>query len=354
MRKLIFNLHLYLALIAGAFLLILGLTGTIMAFEQELDHLFHPKRSYVKAQARLLSLADIATAVGAKFPGEKIGAYLLSNSPGLSYRVALRRGTVSINQYTGEVLDVQPPGPDFLGNVHQLHLRLLLRDKGDTGQKIVSWAGIAMFLVAISGFYLWWPAKRLKVAWSGSWRRFWFDLHHAVGALSFVFLAILAFTGVMIGFERTTVPLFYRLTNSAPSQLPSMQVIPSPNVKPLTPDQALEIARAALPGTTPFAVSVPGPKDVYRIASRYPEDLTPGGRCRILVDQYSGKVLFAEGSRTAPAGARLVIMNRAIHTGDIFGIPSKIVMSLASLAVAVQFLSGIALWWRRVWGKPAA
>ena len=42
MRRLIFNLHLYLALVAGVFVVILGLTGSIMAFDTELDHLFHP------------------------------------------------------------------------------------------------------------------------------------------------------------------------------------------------------------------------------------------------------------------------------------------------------------------------
>ena len=67
----------------------------------------------------------------------------------------------------------------------------------------------------------------------------------------------------------------------------------------------------------------------------------------MVVDQYTGKVLFAEGSRTAPAGARLVIANRAIHTGDIFGIPSKIVVSLASSMMVVQFLSGLTMWWKR-------
>lgn len=38
MRKVIFSLHLYLALIAGVFVVILGVTGGIMAFEPELDH----------------------------------------------------------------------------------------------------------------------------------------------------------------------------------------------------------------------------------------------------------------------------------------------------------------------------
>ena len=47
MRKFLFNIHLYLALLAGVFVLTLGLTGSIMAFEPELDHLLHPRLSYV-------------------------------------------------------------------------------------------------------------------------------------------------------------------------------------------------------------------------------------------------------------------------------------------------------------------
>jgi uncharacterized iron-regulated membrane protein len=35
MRRVLFHLHLYAALIIGAFILVLGLTGSIMAFEPE-------------------------------------------------------------------------------------------------------------------------------------------------------------------------------------------------------------------------------------------------------------------------------------------------------------------------------
>jgi len=116
---------------------------------------------------------------------------------------------------------------------------------------------------------------------------------------------------------------------------------------PLSPDQAMEIAAAAIPGAFPFQIGIPGPKGAYQIRSRFPEDLTPGGRSRVIVDQYTGKVLYAEGSRTAPAGTRMVIVNRAIHTGDIFGIPSKAVMSLACLMAVMQVCSGVAMWWKR-------
>jgi uncharacterized iron-regulated membrane protein len=42
-----------------------------------------------------------------------------------------------------------------------------------------------------------------------------------------------------------------------------------------------------------------------------------------------------------------VIVNRAIHTGDIFGIPSKFLMSLASLMAATQVITGVIMWWKR-------
>ena len=58
-------------------------------------------------------------------------------------------------------------------------------------------------------------------------------------------------------------------------------------------------------------------------------------------------MLQAESSRTTAAGTRLVNLNRALHTGDIFGIPSKTVMSLASLAIVAQLSSGLVMWWKR-------
>jgi len=43
----------------------------------------------------------------------------------------------------------------------------------------------------------------------------------------------------------------------------------------------------------------------------------------------------------------MVNANRAIHTGDIYGLPSKAVMSIASLTAALQVFSGVMLWWKR-------
>ncbi|HLW54160.1 MAG TPA: PepSY-associated TM helix domain-containing protein [Candidatus Angelobacter sp.] len=351
MRRLIFNLHLYTALAAAAFVLLMGLTGSIMAFEPEIDRFLHRRIAYVQPEPGDLSLAEIGAIVNGAFPGDRIFAYYLSPSPNLSCQVVLENsGTVYINQHTGKILGVRPDQLEFLDLVHQLHIRLAWRHDGDPGKRIMSWAAVAMLLLLLSGLYLWWPVKRFVITKGAAGRRWWFDLHNSVGIFSFVFLLVLTITGISIGFEQTSNPLFYKLTGSQPSPQPRIPS-PPPAATPIPMGQAVEIARKAVPGAAAFALIVPNPTGAYRVLMRFPEDRTPGGRSRVLVDQYTGQVLFAEGSRTAPGGARVTIANRAIHTGDIFGLPSKAVMSLASLMLVLQACSGLVMWWKRTRAK---
>src|SRR5215472_9510429 len=79
MRKLIFYLHLYLALIAAAFVILMGLTGSIMAFEPEIDRLLHRKLVDVTPGAHALSFSEISAIVAEAFPGERIEGYFPSN-----------------------------------------------------------------------------------------------------------------------------------------------------------------------------------------------------------------------------------------------------------------------------------
>lgn len=353
MRKTILKFHLFASLSAGIFIVILGITGSIIAFEQELGRIFHPRISYVQPQSQALSLADIGAAVTKAFPNEHIQAYVLATSPNISYQVATDQGLVYVNQYSGEILGVQR-GPDFidvtLDFIHRLHQRLALTSHAQAGEEIIKWVGMVTLFLLLTGLYLWWPTKRMTVRRRASSRRFWFDLHNTLGVFSLVFVLALTTTGVVIGFEDKTTPLFYRMTASQPLLIYNrgnrFEVTPA-GTKPIIPDQAVAIASTSLPGAMPFMINIPGPKGVYTIRSRYPEDRTSGGRSQVIVDQYSGKVLAAESSRTAPAGSRLITANRAIHTGDIFGIPSKAIMSLASLLLVTQLVSGVVMWWKR-------
>jgi uncharacterized iron-regulated membrane protein len=348
LRQLLFDIHLWLGLVAGAFIAVLVITGSIMAFETELERALHPHRSYVTPRGQRLSLAQIAAAVRRAYPNDTIGAYVVGTRPNFSYEVGLQHADVFVNPYTGEILGEQT-APDWLNTVHQLHTHLLLpRRPHDIGGKITSGAAVVLLLMLLSGLYLWWPLKRVRVTWRGAAvRTTWFDIHNTTGVLALIFLLALTATGLVIGFESVTTPLFYKMTGSQPTPRPNPRVAAVPGTTPITPDSALVLARAALPGTAPFMINVAGPGEAYVVRARYPEDRTPGGRSLIVLNPYTGKVLFAEGSRGAPAGTRLVTANRAIHTGDLFGIPGKILVSLASLAALAQVLTGLTMWLKR-------
>ncbi len=345
MRKALFNLHLWGAMITGIFLITLALTGAEMIFEEQIDHALNPALFSVTPQTQRLPLTALINSIQKTFPGERVLVLTVPQSSDLAATAIVKgRYTVFVDPYTGQVKGTRKGQNYFTQTIHQLHLRLLM---GETGGMITSIAAIVLIFLTITGIYLWWPLKRVTIARGKSWRRVNFDMHHAVGFYSSVFLLILAFTGVMIGFEETTVPAMYKLTNSKPTP-PTVPSTPVKGGTPIAPDQAIAIAEAALPGARTVNVGIPGgPKASYRVAMRFPEDRTPGGRSRVIVDQFSGKALLVESSRTSPAGTRLVNLNRAVHTGDIGGWPSKIFACLMCLALVAQVFSGVVMWWKR-------
>jgi uncharacterized iron-regulated membrane protein len=348
MRRVILQLHLIVALVGGIFIVTLGLTGSIMAFEPELSRLQHWRIAHVTPHGTPLTLEEIDNALRRASPNRDISGYVLSDRPDLSYQVMIERQLVYVDQYSGQVLGTINEGMDFLGFVHQFHLRLALLDKGrEFGETTVRWSALAALFLLISGVYLWWPSKRFGIGGGARTAKFWFDLHNSFGIVSLVFVLLLVLTGLVISFEAQTTPFLYRISHSQPPRWPRLQVAPVPGRTPIRPDQALATARATAPGATPFLVTVPHGNQVYQIFLRYPEDRTPGGRTRIAVDPYSGNMLMVIDSRRAPAGYRLVNLNRALHTGDVLGIPSKIVVSLASLIMPFQLLTGLVMWTKR-------
>ena len=164
MRKWILNIHLAIGIVAGAFVSLLGVTGGIIAFEPELDRLSHRDISYVKPGGRALSLVEVGNAISRSFPGEQIVAYLPSTDPGFPAGVILPRGIVSINPYTGEILGIRGRGQSFLGTVRAVHVRLAM---GDPGPVILKWCSLATVVSLLTGLYLWWPVKRIRIG--GRW-----------------------------------------------------------------------------------------------------------------------------------------------------------------------------------------
>ena len=74
MRRWVFKVHLWIGALAGGFSVVLGITGSILAFELPLDHVLNAKFSYISPSSRDLPLSQILRSVQASFPSDNIAA----------------------------------------------------------------------------------------------------------------------------------------------------------------------------------------------------------------------------------------------------------------------------------------
>ena len=341
MRNLVLNLHLYGALIAGLFLIVLGVTGSILAFQEELDHLLNPQLFKIApSSSPALPLSAIQESLHNGYPKINFSRLGLPQTLDQPYVAQFRTTQVFVNRFTGQIIGSRET-PTLLESIRQLHTRLWL---GQTGRNIVSAATFVSIFLVLSGLYLWWPVRH-----TGTARGLSFYLHYALGLYFSLFLLLLAITGLVITFDGMISPWIFKITASTQPkyQMPSTVV---PGATPITATKALALASARLDGATPVSIAIPwNSQGSYAVSLKFPADFRES---RVLVDQYSGAILSVVDSRVPPAGLRIMSDNGAIHTGTILGLPSKIVMSLSSLVLAVQTVTGYCLWWKKLRRKP--
>ena len=332
-------LHRYLGLPATVPLVLLGVSGAVLTFEVELDRAINPGYWHVVPHGQPMSWRDVIAVARRAYPGEPAQGLRFPPAPDVAAELNLKGGRmISVDPYTGGVLGSRRQEDILTSRIHQFHTRLLLTK---WGQWITGTATIILLVLGPTGLVLWWRRKGFGIAWSASWRRVNYDAHHAAGIYGLVPWMVLGLTGGVIVFEGVLRPA--PLKHEARSASTGSKSTRSGSIGV---DAALDAARRALPGAQVTYISFPpNPAGSYLAFMKFPEDHTPAGRSRVAVDGADGSVLWTENARTAPAATRLWNLNRPIHTGDIFGWPTRILACLASIALALQTLSGLWMWW---------
>jgi uncharacterized iron-regulated membrane protein len=342
-RRSLLALHQWVGLSAGLFLVVIAVSGSALVFENEIDRALHASTSFVTPAAQPLPIETLAARVLAAYPQDQVTGVRIADRPDQAYEFSLRsRQGAMVNPYTGDVLGLRDHEKSFARWVHLLHTRFVA---GEIGEKMVGGFSVAMLGLAITGLVLWWPRKILSLGSATSWKRTNFDLHNVLGFYSSLVMLFITLSGVLIAFEGFTDPLVRRLNPQTP-EAPAPQSTPVAGGRRLSIDQAIAIAERARPGALASNVGLPaGPKGVFRIFKKFPEDRTPAGRSRVYVDQFSGQVLLVDNTRTAPLGTRILNLKRSAHTGDIFGAPTQALYFIVSLGIALQAITGALIWW---------
>ncbi|MEO6817832.1 MAG: PepSY-associated TM helix domain-containing protein [Edaphobacter sp.] len=346
--------HLYAGLAAAPLLLLLGLTGSILSFEYPLDQVLNHKLNYVRPQGVRVSLDELLRVAAASHPNARVTTLALSPyspAPDLAY-TALVVGakvpetTVYLDQYTGTILG-QHTGRTFTSAVHNLHTNLMTGEDR-WGSIPLAITAALLILLSLTGLILWWPRKIISVNWQASSRRITFDLHNALGFYSFLFMLLFGVTGVIIHYLPVMLPATNRALHIDGSE-PEFHVRPpNANTARRSLEEIARTATASVPGARLTQIGLPKRDGVYRVWMKYPEDHTPLGRTNLLIDPYSGAVLWQRTSRNAAMPTRFYRQwNHELHTGDFFGWPGKILLCLMSLVLPVLAVTGPLFWFRK-------
>jgi len=375
MRRFWLKLHLWLGLILGLWLSLIGLTGALLVFYHELEEQVHPMTftagSHPDGEAAFRPFGEIYAAIQKNIP-EKAqfsslyyprtaasawwGRYTVPAGPeaGLWY--------VFIDPYTASVLarwQVKKEGEwfrrEFSGFLYDLHYKLLL--PADIGNPLVGVIAILALASVVAGVYLWWPKKgkwhrALSFKRGASSQRFVFDLHNLSGIYLLPVLGVVLLSGVYFNLPEQfywvikqlspdTVEYYGYSIRSAP---------PAPGARPIGLARAFDIARTRFPGDRPELIgNALTPDAAYRICNKQALDVSAFADTRCVhVDQYSGEILRFSSSDSHTGGDAFARWQLPLHSGKAFGLPGRILVLLSGLALPVLFVTGMIRWRHKV------
>lgn len=368
-RSALVTTHLWIGLIAAPVLLVLGVTGALLVVEAPIADRIDARTSLVTPGAKELPVADLFASVRRTYADARLLGVQLADSRAHSVALTVSTGpkgfeTLLLDPYTAKVLGSQGEQQTFFRRVRQLHRQLLV---GRGGNVVVLCVAVALVLLAVSGPAVWWPRRRVGVRWArGGWRRI-LDLHAVLGALSCVFLLLFALTGLVVHWDDAVQNAIGMVTGVKSPRVPqNLRGSGCATSAMLGPDELLAAGARTFPGARAMYLQMPDEDAatvrvafrsgaMARVAFRYPEDRTPNGRSIALIDACTGLASFEIDTRSAPLSYWYPrSLNRALHTGDVFGWPSQVLAFVFSLCLAAMAVTGPAVWVMRLRGRSAS
>ncbi|MCA4257326.1 PepSY domain-containing protein [Acinetobacter baumannii] len=208
-KKFLFQIHWFLGISAGLILSIMGVTGAIYSYDQQILKWVNTDSYVVQVQSSpKLTPAQLYQHFTTIQPEIKINSITIAKDPTASSVVNIekegeRRGyNMMVNPYTAQVLpEVQ--GRKLLLLIQQIHRNLTA---GEFGKQITGACALMLIYFVLSGLYLRWPKKHSARQWLAvkpklKGRNFIWDLHAVVGTWVIVFYLLFACTGLYWSYD---------------------------------------------------------------------------------------------------------------------------------------------------------
>jgi uncharacterized iron-regulated membrane protein len=377
-RKIIFWCHLVAGVFAGLVILIMSVTGVLLAYERQITYW---------ADTRSYHVVRLATS-SERLPPEALLAKVREIQPATPSAVTIRSDTEApaqlsfgrernlfVNPYTGEVLgEGSPRVRAFFRSVTDWHRWLGAQGESRAvGRAVTGACNLAFLFIVASGIYLWWPRKWSRSGVRGvTWFRRGlrgrardFNWHNTFGFWSAIPLFVVVLSSVVISYTWAS-NLVYRLAGEEPparSSTPPNATAGSAAQPPVEGRPGVDKGtEASLVGLNLLWAraeqQVEGWQSIsLQLPSRSDAPLTftidrgnggqPHQRAQLTLDRRNGEVVRWEPFSSFSTGRRIRSYLRFAHTGEVAGVIGQTVAGLSSAGGAMLVLTGLALAWRR-------
>jgi uncharacterized iron-regulated membrane protein len=366
-RTLFFWLHLTAGLVAGAVVLVMSVTGVLLAYEKQMVWDADTRHLTVAGDASTprLPIDELLARVRATGLVAEPGAISVRRDPAAPVALTLGAGAVAyVDPYTGRILGSGNTSlRAFFRGVTDWHRWLAASGEyRTTGRAVTGAANLAFLFLVLSGAYLWipktWAWRQLRqIVW---FRRGLapkardFNWHNTIGVWSVVPLAIVVASGVVISYPWAS-NLVYRIVGEAPpaprgggeARQPRGGERAATPAAPPSLNAAWAHAEQQTAAWRTIALRMPA-SDRAPLAFTIDEGGAgqPQYRGTLSLDRATGRATW-EGFDQQTAGRRLRSILRFAHTGEVLGLTGQTIAGLVSLGAVVLVYSGFALSLRR-------
>jgi len=359
-RKVLFQLHWIFGITVGIVLAIVGATGALLSFEQQIVASLARDSRQVEANGRTpLAPAELLTRVAANEPDKRIAGLNIAREPGATVRVTFApREQRYVDPYTGSLLPAASGGAEtFFRNVRQLHRWLMLGELGDRdiGRQIVGASTLLLIFMALTGLYLRWPrgraARRLRTWFVPDFRlkgrAFLWNLHSVIGTWVLPVYLVIALTGLQWSYEwyRDGLYSIAGVERPAGGEGGPREARGKADIPSFT--RAWETFSREVPGFTAVNVNLAAAPD-RPLEFRYLDAQPSHERAfNTLAIDKEGQVSKSERYQDKKLAARLVSSIFPLHSGSYFGLVGVIIFLIASLMMPLFTVTGWLMYLRR-------
>jgi uncharacterized iron-regulated membrane protein len=350
MKRPIAIAHQIIGIIVGVFIAVIGLTGSILVFDKEVNPILHLHTHQVVAQGQKISFQQVAAIIHQQYPEEKLELIVIPQTVNEPYHVLVKslskaKTDVYINSYTGDLLGTYTRENAMMRIVNQLHTHLLA---GKFGAVVVGLCGVLLLILSITGLMLWNGWKKFsvgfKIRWQAKSRILQYDMHKVVGILTALFLVVIAASGSMMVFDKPIKNLAYSMTGQTKIAPPISTV--SANNQQFTLDDFLQTAKNSLPAGQPTILHTPKDEDAaVKIRFRLPHEITPEGKSFVFINQYTGDVIGIESFFETPFIEQLKAWMNTLHKGNFGGLLTMGLYIVIGMSLSALSITGFVIWW---------